>query len=859
MKRMLINASQPEELRIALVDGDQLYDLVLDHPALERRKNNVYKGRVTRVEPSLDAAFVDYGGQRQGFLPLKAISHGSFSQTPADAQNVKISNVIKEGDEVLVQVDKEERGTKGVALTTFISLAGRYMVLMPNNPRVGNMSKDMGTDERKAMAGILKQIEVPEGMGYIIRTAGASAGIERLQWDLQYLTKTWQSIQQAHSSHRAPQLLYEEESSVLRALRDYVREDIGEIWIDDPKTHQGAVDFASKVMPENAGRIKLYDEIVPLFSRYRIEHQIEGAHHRKTQLPSGGHIVIDVTEALVAVDVNSARSTDAGDIEQTALQTNLETAAAVALQLRIRDIGGLIVIDFIDMSAKAHRQQVEDALRSALSQDRANIQVGSLSRFGLLEMSRQRLRSSLLETSSEICAHCNGHGTVRHVKSVALSVLRLLYEEAQKEMTAEIRARVAPEVAAWLLNEKRNEINTIEQRNHLRLLILPHPGLESPRFEITRLRPQDKSARDAEASYEVLKISADEMAQQQMQEQIAEYQTAPSATQQAVVRGKERGTAAPVNDSPTPRARRAERGGNKTGKRTGLLPSWISTLFSGGQAAENGGQAADGGGRRPAKTNARPGPAEGRRPARNSQRTAAKDRPGGSSSAERRADGNSPAQRGRSSDRRRGGERQSERQTTRSRSGAGQTRRREAGDSQNRSNGAARGGRTGRSRGGAAATSSTAPPRQTPAPLQPNAADPLQPNAADPLQPNAANTAQAGDARPPKPSQPVPERRASAGGAAGERASRRPDSAPTSSPPPRPQVTPPRPAPASQPSDSGANAEAAGGRAPMARDTKPASATTVESPAKSQQRASNDPRGARSSSDASTPERLGTG
>ena len=569
MKKMLINATQPEELRIALVEGNRLYDLVLDNAALERQRNNIYRGVVKSVEPSLGAVFVEYGSQRHGFMPLRAISHESFSKPPADPQNVKIEEAIRAGDPLLVQVEKDERDTKGAALTTFIKLTGHHITLTPNDPRAGRLPKQMSDAEHRAALDAIKQLGIPDGMGYIVRSPDIVERPDDLRRDLERLLGTWKSIQAAYQERRSPQLLYKEEGSVMCALRDYVvRDDIDEVWIDDIAVFKNATEYAGRAMPEKVDKIKLYEDTVPLFSYYQIERQIETAFQHEVPLPAGGRLVIDHTEALVSVDVNSARSTSASDIEQTALDTNLEAGAAVALQLRLRDIGGLIVIDFIDMKSKAHGAKVEETLRRALSKDHANIQVGHLSRFGLLEMSRQRIRPSLLETSSQVCSRCGGRGTVRRIRSVALTVFRIIHETAQKEQTSEIRVQVSPEVAAWLLNEKRGEINAIEQHNNLRLLVLPNPGLESSQFEISRLRAQDKEARDAVDSYDVLKASVDEVAELRLKERNAEYDQPNHQQRQAAVRGESMETRASINGSQRKGARRA----------ASASPGWLSGL-----------------------------------------------------------------------------------------------------------------------------------------------------------------------------------------------------------------------------------------------------------------------------------------
>ncbi|MET0355402.1 MAG: Rne/Rng family ribonuclease, partial [Cellvibrio sp.] len=434
MKRMLINATQPEELRVALVDGQWLYDLDIENRNREQKKSNIYKGRITRVEPSLEAAFVDYGAERHGFLPLKEISREYFSKNPGDSDGrIKIKDVLKEGTEVIVQIDKEERGNKGAALTTFVSLAGRYLVLMPNNPRAGGISRRIEGEERADLKDALGAIEVPQGMGVIIRTAGVGRSAEELQWDLNYLLQLWDSIDTAAKKDPAPNFLFQESNVIIRAIRDYLRQDIGEIFVDNKEAFDLAAGFIQQVMPNYSSKVKLYQDDIPLFNRYQIESQIETAFQREVKLPSGGSIVIDVTEAMIAIDINSSRATKGGDIEETALQTNLEAADEIARQLRLRDMGGLVVIDFIDMQPVRNQREVENRMRDALLMDRARVQIGRISRFGLLEMSRQRLRPSLGETHSKVCPRCEGQGTIRGTRSLALSILRLVEDEAQKE------------------------------------------------------------------------------------------------------------------------------------------------------------------------------------------------------------------------------------------------------------------------------------------------------------------------------------------------------------------------------------------------------------------------------------------
>lgn len=504
MKRMLINATQPEELRVALVDGQWLYDLDIENRNREQKKSNIYKGRITRVEPSLEAAFVEYeGGSRHGFLPLKEISREYFSKNSNDSDGrIKIKDAIKEGTEVIVQIDKEERGNKGAALTTFISLAGRYLVLMPNNPRAGGISRRIEGEDRAELKDALGEVEVPAGMGVIIRTAGVGRSAEELQWDLNYLLQLWDSISNAAKTAIAPAFLFQESNVIIRAIRDYLRQDVGEVIVDNKEAFDLATGFIQQVMPNYRSKVKLYQDDIPLFNRYQIESQIETAFQREVKLPSGGSIVIDATEALVAIDINSSRATKGGDIEETALQTNLEAADEIARQLRLRDMGGLIVIDFIDMQPVRNQREVENRVRDALMMDRARVQIGRISRFGLMEMSRQRLRPSLGETHSKICPRCDGVGTIRSTRSLALAILRLVEDEAQKERSAEIRAICPVSVATYLLNEKRKTISSIESRNNTRVVIVPSAELMTPHFEVQRLRDDDEGT--LETSYKIV-------------------------------------------------------------------------------------------------------------------------------------------------------------------------------------------------------------------------------------------------------------------------------------------------------------------------------------------------------------------
>ncbi|MEP4147774.1 MAG: ribonuclease E [Halioglobus sp.] len=529
MKKMLINATQPEELRVALVDGQRLYDLDIENRTRVQKKSNIYKAKITRVEPSLEAAFVDFGADRHGFLPLKEIAREYFYRKPEGEGRMKIKDVVKEGTEIIVQVDKEERGNKGAALTTFVSLAGRYMVLMPNNPRAGGISRRIDGDDRSELREALSALEIPNGMGVIIRTAGVGRSSEELQWDLNYLLQLWEKISEANRESKPATLLFQESNVIIRAIRDYLRDDIDQVLIDSPEAYQQADDFVSQVMPQFKSKLRVYEDSIPMFNRFQIESQIETAFQREVRLPSGGSIVIDPTEALVSIDINSARATKGKDIEETALKTNLEAADEIARQLRLRDMGGLIVIDFIDMLAAKSQRQVENRVRDALSIDRARVQVGRISRFGLLEMSRQRLRPSLGETSAKVCPRCTGQGTIRDTKSLALSILRLLEEEAIKERSAEIRAIVPVDVAAYLLNEKRTALGEIERDAKVRVLVVPNPNLETPHFEVQRLR-DDEIDGDHEISYKI------EIAEPDV-ESISDTHKAAIPQQEAAVQG----------------------------------------------------------------------------------------------------------------------------------------------------------------------------------------------------------------------------------------------------------------------------------------------------------------------------------
>lgn len=532
MKRMLINATHSEELRVALVDGQKLYDLDIESLARDQKKSNIYKGKVTRVEPSLEAAFVDFGGNRHGFLPLKEISRAYFKPGASTQRGrINIADVLSEGQELIVQVDKEERGSKGAALTTFYSLAGRYLVLMPNNPRAGGISRRIEGEEREGLRDALSELEIPKDMGIIVRTAGVGRSAEELKLDLNYLLQLADAIKIAADSQPAPFLIYQEGDVITRAVRDYMRDDIGEILIDTDAAFEQASGFVGQVMPHLKSRVKRYNSDVPLFNRYQIEGQIESAFQREVRLPSGGSIVIDPTEALVSIDINSARATKGSDIEETALNTNLEAADEICRQLRIRDIGGLVVIDFIDMNLPKHQRAVENRMREALELDRAKIQLNKISKFGLLEMSRQRMRPSLRETSHVVCPRCEGLGTIRDIESTALALLRVIQEEALKESTAQVRAFVPINVAAFVLNEKRPVVLDIENRHSIRVIIAPVQDMQTPHYRVERLRTADVEDTEQDtASYDIQPIAEEDSPE-------TELELRPTTTEKAVVTG----------------------------------------------------------------------------------------------------------------------------------------------------------------------------------------------------------------------------------------------------------------------------------------------------------------------------------
>ncbi|MEZ0329899.1 MAG: ribonuclease E/G [Methylophilaceae bacterium] len=530
MKRMLFNATQSEELRVAIVDGQKLIDLDIESAGKEQRKSNIYKGIITRIEPSLEAAFVNYGTDRHGFLPFKEVARAYFLNN-VEGGRARIQDVLKEGQELIVQVDKDERGNKGAALTTFISLAGRYLVLMPNNPRGGGVSRRIEGEDRNELRDVMAQLEVPNGMSIIARTAGIGRNFEELQWDLNYLLQLWTAIEGASTMQSGPFLIYQEGSLVIRAIRDYFQPDIGEILIDTPDIHEQAIQFMNHVMPGNVPRVKLYSDEIPLFSRFQIEHQIETAFSREVRLPSGGAIVIDHTEALVSVDVNSGRSTKGADIEQTAFNTNLEAAEEVARQLRLRDLGGLVVIDFIDMENQRNQRDVENRLRDALHYDRARVQTGKISRFGLLELSRQRLRPSLGESNHIPCPRCHGTGHIRGIESTALHILRITQEEAMKENSAIIQVQLPVEAATFLLNEKRADIHKIEERMGVQVVLIPNIHMETPNYNIVRIRHDDVTEETSRASYEMVELPSE------TEETAANKQEAKPVRVEAAVKG----------------------------------------------------------------------------------------------------------------------------------------------------------------------------------------------------------------------------------------------------------------------------------------------------------------------------------
>lgn len=556
MKRMLINATQSEEVRIALVDGQKLYDLDVETPSHQKKKANIYKGTVTRIEPSLEAAFVDYGAERHGFLPFKEIAEEYYPENKPNGR-LSIKDILTEGQELIIQVQKEERGNKGAALTTQITLAGPYVVMMPNNPKAGGISRRIEGDERSETRDALRDLDVPEGMGLIIRTAGVGKSTEELQWGANYLVQLWEAIQKASKESGAPFLIHQESDIVILAIRDYLRQDIGEIIIDDMPTYQKAREFVQHVMPHQVYKVKPYQDTIPLFTRFQVESQIETAYTREVILPSGGAIVIDIAEALTSIDINSSRSTKGGDIEETAYHTNLEAASEIARQLRLRDIGGLVVIDFIDMQSNRHQRDVENQMREAVKTDRARVQIGKISRFGLLEMSRQRLRPSIEESTQMVCPRCKGTGFIRGVQSLALSILRLLEEEAMKENTRRVMVQLPVDVATFLLNEKRHQIINIEDRHQLHVLIVPNEHLDTPDYLMERTRHGEELTQ--ESSYklkEVISSDSDQM-----------KEPAPIVKEEPAIKNMQ-----PSSPPPMPKSTEAEK--------PGLLSRLWKTLFA---------------------------------------------------------------------------------------------------------------------------------------------------------------------------------------------------------------------------------------------------------------------------------------
>ncbi len=576
MKRMLFNATQQEELRVAIVDGQKLIDIDIEAAGREQRKGNIYKGVITRIEPSLEACFVNYGEERHGFLPFKEVARSYFKEG-IDVRNASIKDALREGQEIIVQVEKEERGQKGAALTSFISLAGRYLVLMPNNPRGGGVSRRIEGEDRQELREAMAQLEVADGMSIIARTAGIGRDATELQWDLSYLMQLWKAIDEAAKGNSAPLLIYLESSLVIRAIRDYFQPDIGEILIDTDDIYEQAAAFMSVVMPDNLPRVKRYQDDVPLFSRFQIEHQIETAYSRTVPLPSGGAIVIDHTEALVSVDVNSARATRGSDIEETATRTNLEAADEIARQARLRDLGGLIVIDFIDMESSKAQKDVENRLRDALRHDRARVQMGKISKFGLMEMSRQRLRPALSEGSHVTCPRCNGTGHIRDTESSALQVLRIIQEEAMKENTAAIHTQVPVEVAAFLLNEKRAEVIKIETRFKVNVLMVPNKHLETPHYKLERLRHDDPRLDDQKASYVMAEEAAREL---ETDTTVSKKDADVKVRPEAAVKGITPTQPAPVSQ---PRPARTEKVATES---SGGFFGFIKKLFSSAPAVE---------------------------------------------------------------------------------------------------------------------------------------------------------------------------------------------------------------------------------------------------------------------------------
>ena len=683
-------------MRVALVDGQKLYDLDIENRDREQKKASIYKARITRVEPSLEAAFVEFGSERHGFLPLKEISRqyfkdGGKDNASRDGGRLMIQNAVREGQEVLVQVDKEERGTKGAALTTFVSLAGRYLVLMPNNPRAGGISRCIEGDDRDELREALGQLEIPQGMGVIIRTAGVGRSAEELQWDLDYLLQLWEAVSKAYDDEKAPALLHQENNVIVRSIRDNLRKDIGEVLIDGAEAYEEARAFIQQVMPHYAEKVKFYEDPIPLFSRYQIESQIETAFRHDVRLPSGGSLVIDPTEALVSIDINSARATKGADIEETALNTNLEAAEEIARQLRLRDVGGLIVIDFIDMSITRNQRAVETKMREALDADRARVQVGRISRFGLLEMSRQRLRPSLDDLTTEVCPRCSGQGRIRDTRSLALAILRVMEEEALKERSTMVRALVPLNIASYLLNEKRQDVYQIEQRTGAHLVIVPNVNFETPQYEVQRIRDDQQAEETALASYELTGTDDQQVDLEMPKEPAPAARRAavkPIAPRTPAPRPRSDDNAAAPNPAPTPAAPAPS-----AAPQQGLFKRLTKTLFGTGPVSEPAPAPADTARAAPAAEPARPADSaesspqrdedSGTSPRRSRRRGSRGGNGGRSGRSERSADG------ARSSEGGNRGERPSE--NDRADSGAdnrsGGRRRRNGSDAENRTGG----------------------------------------------------------------------------------------------------------------------------------------------------------------------------
>jgi len=571
MKRILINAVQKEEIRVAMVDGQKLYDLDVEIPSNQQKKGNVYKGKITRVEPSLEAAFVDYGGNRHGFLSFKEISRSYFTEEALQGGGrADIKTAIKEGQEIIVQVEKEERGNKGAALTSFISLAGRFLVLMPNNPRAGGVSRRIEGEDRKLIRESLSHLEVPNGMGLIVRTAGVGRNTEELQWDLDYLMQVWSAIEKATVDKPAPFLVYQESDIIVRTLRDNFRADINEVLTDSKEVFESAKQFIEQVMPASVRKLKMYEDSVPLFNRFQIENQIESAYRREVTLPSGGAIVIDHTEALTSIDINSARATKGRDIEDTAFHTNLEAADEIARQLRLRDLGGLVVIDFIDMMVSKNQREVENRLKNATEIDRARVQIGRLSRFGLLEMSRQRLKPSLGEATQIVCPRCTGNGTIRTVESLSLSLIRIMEEEALKDSTSQVEIQVPVSVATYMLNEKREAVSEIEKLTKVRILIIANSALETPQYLVERIRKSDMSE-ESTVSY--------------LQVDLSDTPYEPGMTSEAAIQPEQAAVQMVTPAEPKP-VSTAPKATSKAAPTSGGLFAWLLALFTGSKKQE---------------------------------------------------------------------------------------------------------------------------------------------------------------------------------------------------------------------------------------------------------------------------------